>query len=120
MYFSFSQSMTTVHPSPESNASSMGRVRQVSQVSSCSQPSLPARSESFSSSSRSSFSSYSSIYSTKSSLRFGGFSENTVVGFKQFSEIKVAFFGTDWKFNKYDLLKAYTLVSKYHAEVRQL
>lgn len=79
---------------------------------------FPIRSNSVSSAS-SSTSSLRSNYSTKSSLRYIGFSENTAKGFQEFMGLKKACFGSGWNLSKYQLLKSYMLVSKYYNQVRQ-
>lgn len=71
-------------------------------------------------SSQSSSVSIRSSRSTTSSVKYLGFSENTVFGFKEFGELKAAFFGSGWKISKYELLKSYSLVSKYVLKYRKL
>lgn len=71
------------------------------------------------SSSTSSANSMRSTYSTKSLLKYGGFSENTVMGFKEFAGLMSAAFGSGWNMSKIQLLKSYILVSKYLNEHRQ-
>jgi hypothetical protein len=71
-------------------------------------------------SSQSSSLSIRSSWSTSSSVKYLGFSENTVFGFKEFGELKHAFFGSGWKISKYELLKSYSLVSKYIQKYRKL
>lgn len=75
---------------------------------------------SHSESSQSSSLSIRSSRSTSSSVKYLGFSENTVFGFKEFGELKAAFFGSGWKISKYELLKSYSLVSKYIVKYRKL
>lgn len=85
-------------------------------------PSVPTQAKwrSYSQSSQSSSLSIRSSRSTTSSVKYLGFSENTVFGFKEFRELKHAFFGTGWKISKYELLKSYSLVSKYTLKYRKL
>ena len=85
-------------------------------------PTIPTFSKwrSPSQSSHSSSISIRSSRSTSSSVRYLGFSENTVFGFKEFGELKAAYFGTGWNISKYELLKSYSLVSKYILKYRKL
>lgn len=119
----FMFSMYTEHPlTPPSESGFSNDSCDVSLQSLTLSQSVPTSSKwrSHSESSQSSSFSIRSSRSTSSSVKYLGFSENTVFGFKEFGELKAAFFGSGWKISKYELLKSYSLVSKYIVKYRKL